>query len=74
MVPAAEVGDLRDGLRVRTRVNGEVVQDGLHARLRLAGLLGKKRSTCRRRTCEPRTGSGLHHQGSPVGAAGEWRS
>ncbi|GAA5063778.1 2-keto-4-pentenoate hydratase/2-oxohepta-3-ene-1,7-dioic acid hydratase in catechol pathway [Thermocatellispora tengchongensis] len=28
MVPAPEVGDLRDGLRVRTRVNGEVVQDG----------------------------------------------
>lgn len=28
MVPAAEVGDLRDGLRVRTRVNGETVQDG----------------------------------------------
>ncbi|NIH79773.1 fumarylacetoacetate hydrolase family protein [Amycolatopsis viridis] len=28
MVPAAEVGDLRDGLRVRTRVNGEIVQDG----------------------------------------------
>ncbi len=28
MVPATEVGDLRDGLRVRTRVNGEVVQDG----------------------------------------------
>jgi 2-keto-4-pentenoate hydratase/2-oxohepta-3-ene-1,7-dioic acid hydratase in catechol pathway len=28
LVPAAEVGDLRDGLRVRTRVNGEVVQDG----------------------------------------------
>jgi 2-keto-4-pentenoate hydratase/2-oxohepta-3-ene-1,7-dioic acid hydratase in catechol pathway len=28
MVPAAEVGDLRDGLRVLTRVNGEVVQDG----------------------------------------------
>jgi 2-keto-4-pentenoate hydratase/2-oxohepta-3-ene-1,7-dioic acid hydratase in catechol pathway len=28
MVPAAEVGDLRDGLRVQTRVNGEVVQDG----------------------------------------------
>ena len=28
MVPAAEVGDLRDGLRVVTRVNGEVVQDG----------------------------------------------
>ncbi|WP_346618505.1 fumarylacetoacetate hydrolase family protein [Blastococcus montanus] len=27
MVPAAEVGDLRDGLRVRTRVNGETVQD-----------------------------------------------
>ena len=28
MVPAAEVGDLRDGLAVRTRVNGELVQDG----------------------------------------------
>ncbi|MFI9593182.1 fumarylacetoacetate hydrolase family protein [Nonomuraea sp. NPDC052265] len=28
LVPASEVGDLRDGLRVRTRVNGEVVQDG----------------------------------------------
>jgi 2-keto-4-pentenoate hydratase/2-oxohepta-3-ene-1,7-dioic acid hydratase in catechol pathway len=28
IVPAAEVGDLRDGLRVRTRVNGETVQDG----------------------------------------------
>jgi 2-keto-4-pentenoate hydratase/2-oxohepta-3-ene-1,7-dioic acid hydratase in catechol pathway len=28
MVPAAEVGDLRDGLRVVTRVNGEVAQDG----------------------------------------------
>jgi 2-keto-4-pentenoate hydratase/2-oxohepta-3-ene-1,7-dioic acid hydratase in catechol pathway len=28
LVPATEVGDLRDGLRVRTRVNGEVVQDG----------------------------------------------
>jgi 2-keto-4-pentenoate hydratase/2-oxohepta-3-ene-1,7-dioic acid hydratase in catechol pathway len=28
LVPAREVGDLRDGLRVRTRVNGEVVQDG----------------------------------------------
>lgn len=27
MVPAAEVGDLRDGLRVRTRVNGQTVQD-----------------------------------------------
>jgi 2-keto-4-pentenoate hydratase/2-oxohepta-3-ene-1,7-dioic acid hydratase in catechol pathway len=27
MVPAAEVGDLRDGLRVQTRVNGHVVQD-----------------------------------------------
>ncbi len=26
--PAADVGDLRDGLRVQTRVNGEVVQDG----------------------------------------------
>ncbi len=28
MVPAAEVGDLRDGLRVQTRVHGETVQDG----------------------------------------------
>lgn len=28
MVPASEVGDLRDGLRVVTRVNGEGVQDG----------------------------------------------
>jgi 2-keto-4-pentenoate hydratase/2-oxohepta-3-ene-1,7-dioic acid hydratase in catechol pathway len=28
MVPAAEVGDLRDGLRIETRVNGEVVQHG----------------------------------------------
>ncbi|MGI8899891.1 MAG: fumarylacetoacetate hydrolase family protein [Nocardioides sp.] len=28
MVPAAEVGDLRNGLRVQTRVNGETVQDG----------------------------------------------
>ena len=28
MVPAAAVGDLRDGLQVVTRVNGEVVQDG----------------------------------------------
>jgi 2-keto-4-pentenoate hydratase/2-oxohepta-3-ene-1,7-dioic acid hydratase in catechol pathway len=28
LVPAAEVGDLRDGLLVQTRVNGEVVQDG----------------------------------------------
>jgi 2-keto-4-pentenoate hydratase/2-oxohepta-3-ene-1,7-dioic acid hydratase in catechol pathway len=28
LVPAAEVGDLRDGLHVQTRVNGEVVQDG----------------------------------------------
>jgi 2-keto-4-pentenoate hydratase/2-oxohepta-3-ene-1,7-dioic acid hydratase in catechol pathway len=27
LVPAAEVGDLRDGLRVRTRVNGETVQE-----------------------------------------------
>lgn len=27
MVPAVEVGDLRDGLRVRTRVNGTTVQD-----------------------------------------------
>jgi len=28
LVPAAEVGDLREGLRVTTRVNGETVQDG----------------------------------------------
>jgi 2-keto-4-pentenoate hydratase/2-oxohepta-3-ene-1,7-dioic acid hydratase in catechol pathway len=28
MVPAAEVGDLRDGLELETRVNGEVVQHG----------------------------------------------
>jgi 2-keto-4-pentenoate hydratase/2-oxohepta-3-ene-1,7-dioic acid hydratase in catechol pathway len=28
IVPAAEVGDLRAGLRVQTRVNGETVQDG----------------------------------------------
>jgi 2-keto-4-pentenoate hydratase/2-oxohepta-3-ene-1,7-dioic acid hydratase in catechol pathway len=28
LVPAAEVGDLRDGLEVETRVNGEVVQHG----------------------------------------------
>ncbi|MEU2014208.1 fumarylacetoacetate hydrolase family protein [Nocardia sp. NPDC019302] len=28
LVPAAEVGDLSDGLRVQTRVNGTVVQDG----------------------------------------------
>jgi 2-keto-4-pentenoate hydratase/2-oxohepta-3-ene-1,7-dioic acid hydratase in catechol pathway len=27
MVPAAEVSDLRDGLRVQTRVNGTLVQD-----------------------------------------------
>ncbi|MCZ2814483.1 fumarylacetoacetate hydrolase family protein [Modestobacter sp. VKM Ac-2979] len=28
LVPASEVGDLRDGLRLETRVNGETVQDG----------------------------------------------
>lgn len=28
LVPAGEVGDLRDGLRLETRVNGEVVQHG----------------------------------------------
>lgn len=28
MVPAEEVGDLREGLRVLTRVNGQTVQDG----------------------------------------------
>ncbi|WP_222195136.1 fumarylacetoacetate hydrolase family protein [Modestobacter italicus] len=28
LVGASEVGDLRDGLRVQTRVNGETVQDG----------------------------------------------
>ncbi|WP_103356027.1 fumarylacetoacetate hydrolase family protein [Amycolatopsis sp. CA-128772] len=27
LIPAAEVGDLRRGLRLRTRVNGEIVQD-----------------------------------------------
>ncbi len=33
MVAAAEVGDLREGLRVRTRVNGELVQDGSTAQM-----------------------------------------
>jgi 2-keto-4-pentenoate hydratase/2-oxohepta-3-ene-1,7-dioic acid hydratase in catechol pathway len=33
MVPAAEVGDLRDGLDVQTRVNGEVVQHGNTAQM-----------------------------------------
>ena len=33
LVPAAEVGDLRDGLRVQTRVNGETVQDGSTAEM-----------------------------------------
>jgi 2-keto-4-pentenoate hydratase/2-oxohepta-3-ene-1,7-dioic acid hydratase in catechol pathway len=33
MVPAAEVGDLRDGLRIQTRVNGKVVQDGSTAQM-----------------------------------------
>jgi 2-keto-4-pentenoate hydratase/2-oxohepta-3-ene-1,7-dioic acid hydratase in catechol pathway len=33
MVPAAEVGDLRDGLRLRTRVNGETVQDASTSRM-----------------------------------------
>lgn len=28
MIPATEVGDLREGLRVQTRVNGDIVQDG----------------------------------------------
>ena len=28
IVPAAEVGDLRDGLQIQTRVNGTLVQDG----------------------------------------------
>lgn len=28
LVPAGEVGDLRNGLRVQTRVNGQTVQDG----------------------------------------------
>lgn len=28
MVPAEEVGDLKQGLRLRTRVNGEIMQDG----------------------------------------------
>lgn len=33
MVPAAEVGDLRDGLRLETRVNGAVVQQGSTAQM-----------------------------------------
>ncbi|RFA18830.1 fumarylacetoacetate hydrolase family protein [Subtercola boreus] len=33
MVPAAEVGDLRDGLRVETRVNGRVAQHGNTAQM-----------------------------------------
>lgn len=33
MVPAGEVGDLRDGLSVQTRVNGEVVQQGNTAQM-----------------------------------------
>lgn len=33
MVPAFEVGDLRDGLRLETRVNGEVVQQGNTAQM-----------------------------------------
>lgn len=33
LVPAAEVGDLRDGLRVQTRVNGHTVQDGSTAEM-----------------------------------------
>jgi 2,4-didehydro-3-deoxy-L-rhamnonate hydrolase len=31
IVPAAEVGDPGDGLRIVTRVNGEIVQDGTTA-------------------------------------------
>ncbi|MDJ0358294.1 fumarylacetoacetate hydrolase family protein [Paenarthrobacter sp. PH39-S1] len=33
MVPAAVVGDLRDGLQIETRVNGEVVQHGSTAQM-----------------------------------------
>ena len=33
MVPVAEVGDLRDGLQIETRVNGEVVQQGNTAQM-----------------------------------------
>lgn len=33
MVPAAEVGDLRDGLRLETRVNGQVVQQSSTAQM-----------------------------------------
>lgn len=33
LVPAEEVGDLRDGLDVRTRVNGQVVQEGSTAEM-----------------------------------------
>lgn len=33
LVPASEVGDLRRGLTIRTRVNGEVVQEGSTAQM-----------------------------------------
>ncbi len=33
MVPAREVGDLRDGLRLETRVNGQVVQQANTAQM-----------------------------------------
>lgn len=33
MIPAAEVGDIRDGLKLETRVNGEVVQQGNTAQM-----------------------------------------
>lgn len=33
MIPAAEVGDLRDGLQIETRVNGTVVQHGSTAQM-----------------------------------------
>lgn len=33
MVPVAEIGDLRDGLRIETRVNGEVVQHASTAQM-----------------------------------------
>jgi 2-keto-4-pentenoate hydratase/2-oxohepta-3-ene-1,7-dioic acid hydratase in catechol pathway len=33
MVPASEVGDLRDGLRIETRVNGQIVQHATTAQM-----------------------------------------
>ena len=58
MVPAAEVGDLRDGLRVQTRVNGTIGPgrhhrpDGLHRR-RHAGATSPAPSRCGPVTSSP---------------------